>query len=293
MSSSHSVRPRRSCLYMPGANPRALKKASGLPADVLLLDLEDAVAPEAKVSSRDAVCAAVAAGLYGGREVVVRINGLETGWGSADLEAAVAAGADAILAPKIGSAADIARLDEAMTRAGAPADMALWAMIETPIAILNIGEIARSSEISRLSTLVVGTNDLAKDMGVDPEPDRLCFLSALTMTVLAARAFGLSAIDGVYNDIGNTPGLLEEARQGRQLGFDGKTLIHPAQLETANSVFAPDPGQLADARAIIEAFALPENRGKGVIKVNGRMTELLHLEQARRLVALDEAISNL
>ena len=293
MSSSHSVRPRRSCLYMPGANPRALEKASGLPADVLLLDLEDAVAPEAKAPSRDAVCAAVAAGLYGGREVVVRINGLETGWGSADLEAAVAAGADAILAPKIGSAADIATLDEAMTRAGAPADMALWAMIETPIAILNIGEIARSSETSRLSTLVVGTNDLAKDMGVDPEPDRLCFLSALTMTVLAARAFGLSAIDGVYNDIGNTPGLLEEARQGRQLGFDGKTLIHPAQLETANSVFAPDPGQLADARAIIEAFALPENRGKGVIKVNGRMTELLHLEQARRLVALDEAISDL
>jgi citrate lyase subunit beta/citryl-CoA lyase len=278
---------------MPGANARALEKASGLPADVLLLDLEDAVAPEAKVSARDAVCDAVAARPYGRREVVIRINGLETGWGSADLEAAVAAGADAILAPKVGSAADIAALGDAMTRAGAPADMALWAMIETPIAILNLGEIARSSEISRLSTLVVGTNDLAKEMGVDPEPDRLCFLTALTMTVLAARAFGLAAIDGVYNDIGNTPGLLADARQGRQLGFDGKTLIHPSQLETANSVYAPDPGQLAEARAIIEAFALPENRGKGVIKVNGRMTELLHLEQARRMVTLDEAISDL
>ena len=291
--SSQSVHPRRSCLYMPGANARALEKAAGLPADVLLLDLEDAVAPEAKVSARDAVCAAVTARPYGRREVVVRINGLATEWGSADLAAAVAAGADAILAPKVGSAADIAGLDEAMTRAGAPDSMALWAMIETPIAILNIAEIARSSDSSRLSALVVGTNDLAKEMRVHPDPDRQCFLSALTMTVLAARAFDLSAIDGVFNDIGNANGLLHEARQGRRLGFDGKTLIHPSQLETANSVFAPDPEALSDARAVIEAFDLPENRGKAVIKVNGRMTELLHLEQARRLVALDEAINAL
>jgi citrate lyase subunit beta/citryl-CoA lyase len=278
---------------MPGANARALDKAAGLPADVLLLDLEDAVAPDAKIAARDAVCHAVAARPYGRREVVVRINGLETGWGSADLEAAVAAGADAILAPKVASAADIARLDEAMTGAGAPADMALWAMIETPLAIMNIAEIAGSAAVSRLSTLVVGTNDLAKDMRVHPDPDRQCFLSALSTTVLAARAFGLTAIDGVYNAIGDSQGLIAETRQGRQLGFDGKTLIHPSQIETANRVFAPDPGELVDARAVIEAFDLPENRGKGVITVNGRMTELLHLEQARRLVALDEAINAL
>ena len=214
-----TVRPRRSCLYMPGANSRALAKASGLPADVLLLDLEDAVAPEAKVTARDAVCAAVNAGPYGRREVVVRINGLETEWGRADLEAAVAAGADAILAPKVASAGDISRIDEAMTSAGASADTALWAMIETPLAILNIGEIARSSGTSRLATLVVGTNDLAKEMRVQPDAGRQCFLSALSMTVLAARAFALSVIDGVFNDIGNMPGLVEEARQGRLEGW--------------------------------------------------------------------------
>jgi citrate lyase subunit beta/citryl-CoA lyase len=278
---------------MPGANERALVKAAQLPADALLLDLEDAVAPEAKQVAREAVCAAVSGRPYGKREVVVRINGLTTEWGSADLEAAVAAGPDAILAPKVDSVAAVEALSAAMDSAGAPASMALWAMIETPTAILSIREIAACGASTRLGVLVMGTNDLAKEMLVSPTDDRQCFLAALSMTVLAARANGLSVIDGVYNEIGNADGLRAESLQGRQLGFDGKTLIHPSQLETANAVFAPEPSDIQQARAVIEAFELAENHGKGVIKVNGKMTELLHLEQARRLVALDEAISSL
>ncbi len=290
---SPSLRPRRSCLYMPGANQRALEKAASLPADVLLLDLEDAVAPEAKPAAREAVCAAVAARPYGRREVVARINALATPWGHDDLAAAVAAGVDGILAPKVDSAATIAELDQALSAAAAPAEMTLWAMIETPKAILDIGEIAACGRSSRLDALVMGTNDLAKEMGVQPDSQRQCFLAALSMTVMAARAHGLTVIDGVYNDIGNADGLAAEARQGRQLGFDGKSLIHPSQLATANAVYAPDPEALAQAHAVIEAFALPENQGKGVITVNGRMTELLHLEQARHLVALEAAIQAL
>ncbi len=291
--SSQSVRPRRSCLYMPGANQRALEKAASLPADVLLLDLEDAVAPEAKTDARSAVCAAVRARTYGRREVVVRINGLDTAWGAEDLAAAVAAGADGILAPKVDSAEDIARLDEAMSAAGAAPDMALWAMVETPQAILAVADLANCAAATRLDVLVMGTNDLAKEMRVIPGADRQCFITALTMTVLAARAHGLSVIDGVYNDIGNNAGLIAETEQGRQLGFDGKTVIHPSQLDAANAVFAPTPDELAEAQAVIAAFELPENRGSGVIKVNGRMTELLHLDQARRLVATNAAISAL
>ena len=287
------ARPRRSCLYMPGANQRALQKAESLPADVLLLDLEDAVAPEAKVGARQAVCEAVSRRPYGAREVVVRINGLGTPWGPDDLEAVVASGADGLLAPKVETEDDVRKLDDALSAAGAPGDFGLWAMIETPMAILNLRDIAACARDSRLTVLVVGTNDLAKDLQVQATADRQAFLPALTMTVMSARAFGLSVLDGVFNDIGDSDGFEREARQGLALGFDGKTLIHPSQLATANTVFAPTLSALEEARAVIAAFDRPENAGKGVITVDGRMTELLHLEQARRVVAMDEAISAL
>jgi citrate lyase subunit beta/citryl-CoA lyase len=288
MSSLH--RPRRSCLYMPGANARALAKARELPADTLILDLEDAVAPEAKEDARGAVAAALAAGGYGNRELVVRMNGLESGWGRADLAMAAASGAAAVLAPKVTSARDIERLEAALKSAGAPEDFALWIMIETPLAILNIREIAAAAIGSPLTTLVMGTNDLAKEYRARMTPDRLAFQAALQLSVAAARAYGLAAIDGVYNDIKNEEGFRAECEQGRDLGFDGKTLIHPSQLDAANRIFAPSGHDVEQAKAVIEAFANPANAGRGVLKVNGKMTELLHLEEARRIVATDEAI---
>lgn len=286
-------RPRRSCLYMPGANQRALGKAANLPADVLLLDLEDAVTPDAKVSARQAVCDAVRSGAYGAREVVVRVNALATPWGHEDLVAAIAAGADGILAPKVERAEDVEELDAALAAAGAGERTGLWVMIETPLGVLSLREIAACAPTTRLSALVVGTNDLAKEMQIQATPDRLGFLAPLTMTVLAARANGLSVLDGVYNDIADAAGFEAEARQGLALGFDGKTLIHPSQLALANEVFGPTADALADAEAVIAAFQQPENRDVGVIKVNGRMTERLHLEQALHLVALRDAIATL
>ncbi|MAN66315.1 CoA ester lyase [uncultured Hyphomonas sp.] len=283
-------RPRRSCLYMPGANERALEKAKTLPADTVIMDLEDAVAPEAKETARDTIRAAVTAGGYGHREIVVRMNGLDTEWGQADLKMAVEAGAHALLAPKVIDGSDIDRLDDAMSRAGAPAEMGLWVMIEMPKAILNIQDIAEAVGRTRMTTFVMGTNDLAKEYRARMTPDRLAFQTALGMSMAAARAYNIVAIDGVYNDIKNEQGLIDECEQGRDLGFDGKTLIHPSQLDTANRVFAPSPHDVEHAQAVIEAFADPENAGKGVLKVNGKMTELLHLDEARRTVAMDEAI---
>ena len=283
-------RPRRSCLYMPGANERALEKAKTLPADTVIMDLEDAVAPEAKETARDTIRAAVTAGGYGHREIVVRMNGLDTEWGQADLKMAVEAGADALLAPKVIDGSDIDRLDDAMSRAGAPAEMGLWVMIEMPKAILNIQDIAEAVGRTRMTTFVMGTNDLAKEYRARMTPDRLAFQTALGMSMAAARAYNIVAIDGVYNDIKNEQGLIDECEQGRDLGFDGKTLIHPSQLDTANRIFAPSPHDVEHAQAVIEAFADPENAGKGVLKVNGKMTELLHLDEARRTVAMDEAI---
>jgi citrate lyase subunit beta/citryl-CoA lyase len=288
MSTAH--RPRRSCLYMPGANARAMEKAREIPADTLILDLEDAVAPEAKGEARGAIAAALKAGGYGPRELVVRMNGLDTEWGHADLEMAVAAGAHAVLAPKVTSARDIERLDAALGKAGAGEGFALWVMIEMPLAILNIKEIAAAKVGSRLTTFVMGTNDLAKEYRARMTPDRLAFQTALQLSVAAARAYGLTAIDGVYNDIKNEAGFAAECEQGRDLGFDGKTLIHPSQVETCNRVFAPSRHDVEQAQAVIEAFADPANAGKGVLKVNGKMTELLHLDEARRTVAMDEAI---
>lgn len=290
MSPMVKFRPRRSCLYLPGANLRALEKAKTLPADMLILDLEDSVAPDLKTGARDAVCSLVADQGYGKREVVIRTNGLDTAWGADDLAAAVKAGPQGVLVPKVTSAEDVLELDQILDRSGASAELGLWVMIEMPLAILNIGAIAAACKSTRLTGLVLGLNDLAKELNATPTPDRSAFQVAMALTLAAARAHGLIAIDGVYNDIVNEPGLVAECEQSRVMGFDGKTLIHPAQLDTANRVFSPDPEEIAHARAIIAAFALPENQGRGVIKVDGQMTELLHLQQAQRLLVVADAI---
>ncbi len=286
------ARPRRSCLYMPGANLKALEKARTLPADVLLLDLEDSVAPETKEIARAQVANAVAAGGYGKREVIVRINALATPWGRDDIAAAAAAHPDGVLAPKVETGEQVVQSDDALTEAGLADEAALWVMIETPRAILNIAEIAAAARATRLACFVLGLNDLAKETRARPGANRAPFFAALSLAVTAARAESLTAIDGVYNDIADTAGFEAECRQGLEFGFDGKTLIHPSQIETANTIFAPTTDEVARARAVIAAFALPENAGKGVIKVDGRMTELLHLDEARRVVAVAQAIES-
>ncbi|MBD3728337.1 MAG: CoA ester lyase [Sphingomonadales bacterium] len=288
---TNPFRPRRSCLFMPASNPRALEKAKALPADMVIFDLEDAVAPDAKEQARAAACAAVAAGGYGAREVLVRINALDTPWGEADIAALATSGADGILVPKIGTGDDIARLDQALAAARAPLSMGLWVMIETPLAVLNIAAIAAHAAGTRLAGFVIGTNDMAKDMLARPTPDRAAFQTALSLCVMAARAHGLAAIDGVYNDFSDPAGLEAECVQGRVLGFEGKSLIHPAQVEIANRVFAPGADELEQARAIVAAFADPSSDGLGAINVNGKMVERLHLAQAERLLAFEAAIS--
>jgi citrate lyase beta subunit len=278
------IRPRRSCLYMPGDNARALEKAKGLPADMLIFDLEDAVPPGAKDAARTAVVAAVNAGGYGDREIVLRINSIDTAWAAQDIAAVASTKAGGILIPKIQSAADIMQVNEALSAAGAAEEMTIWAMIEMPRAILNIADIAATSAVTRLGGFVMGTNDLAKEMRAAITPDRAALQTALSLAVIAARSHGLIAIDSVYNDYNDADGLDTECRQGRILGFDGKTCIHPAQIEITNRIFAPSPDEIDEAKAIIAAFALPENKGKGVITVGGKMTELLHLEQARQVL---------
>lgn len=275
---------------MPGANPKALEKARTLPADVLIFDLEDSVAPEAKAEARQTVKAAVLGGGYGSREVVIRVNALSTPWGYDDVQAAVAAHPSAILFPKIETADDIVKAQDVMAVERGRA-IGLWAMIETPLSILNIRDIAAQARQTRLEAFVMGTNDLAKDMRCAQTPDRLPFLAALSLTVTAARAYAITPIDGVYNDIQNTEGFADICRQGLSLGFDGKTLIHPTQIEPCNEIFAPTAQEIAWAHGVIAAFAAPENAGKGVLKVDGKMTELLHLEQAKRIVAIAEAIA--
>ncbi|MGV6807208.1 MAG: HpcH/HpaI aldolase/citrate lyase family protein [bacterium] len=283
-------RPRRSCLYMPGANERALKKARTLPADVVIFDLEDAVAPDSKQQARDNIAEAVRQGGYGASEIVIRINALDTPWGEDDLAMAVSANPDGILVPKVISGAMVREIDQALSNAGAEPDLALWANIEMPLAILNIKEIAEASGDSRLKGFVMGTNDLCKEMNAINKPGREALLTALFMTNAAAKSCGLFAIDAVFNSFRDMDGLRAECQQARMFGFDGKSLIHPAQLDTANDVFSPNPDDVAQARAIIDAFALPENQNKGAIKVNGEMVELLHCEQAQRLVDIDRAI---
>lgn len=288
-----TIRPRRSVLYMPGSNARALEKARGIAADALILDLEDAVAPDAKATARKQVCAAVKAGGYGPRELVIRINALDTPWGREDLAAAAEAAPDAILLPKPSAGTAIADMNAAMLEAGAPDRTRLWAMVETPLAILNIAEIAATAHMggSRLACLVIGTNDLVKETRVDLSANRRPALYWLSATVTAARAYGLDVLDGVYNNFKDAEGFASECVHGRKLGFDGKTLIHPDQVAKANEVFAPPSAEVEFARKIVAAFDLPENSGKGVITVDGRMVELLHAEMARRTLAIAAAIA--
>ena len=292
MLENSNFRPRRTCLYMPGANQRALEKAKTLDADTVIFDLEDAVAPELKDEARENVCAAVESKSYGFREVVVRINGLDTEWGKADLEAMMISNPDAILAPKVDTQEDIFQLSAAMDQADQGVDTKLWVMIETPQAIMNIREIGAAANATRLSVFVMGTNDLAKEMFAVSSPQREAFQYALSCTLMAARANGLLAIDGVFNDINDSDGLLQECKQGKLLGFDGKSVIHPSQLATTARVFSPTEEEIIQSRAIVEAFMQPENQSKGAIKVNGKMTERLHLEQAERIIAIAEAIEN-
>ena len=287
-------RPRRSALYMPGFNARALEKARLLPADVLILDLEDAVAPESKAIARSQVHAAVTAGGYGRREIVIRINAEGTPWFEADLAAAISAAPDAILIPKAGSPADVAAIGRRMHASKAAARTQLWAMIETPLGILNAAEIARAAVThpeSRLSLLVLGTNDLAKETRAEIVPERWTMLPWLMTCVAAARAHGLEILDGAYNNFRDESGLRREAEQGKEMGMDGKTVIHPDQVVPVNQIFSPSPADVAAARRVIEAFALPGNKGRGVITVDGRMVELLHAEMAARTVAIADIIA--
>jgi citrate lyase subunit beta / citryl-CoA lyase len=246
--------------------------------------------PDAKGAARSSVAAAVASQAYGKREIIVRINSLDTEWAAQDITNIAAVQPDGILLPKVKSCNDIIQANAALTAAGANEALGLWAMIEMPAAILNIANIASMSQSTRLCGFVMGTNDLGKELHAVSTPDRAAFQTALSLTVAAARSHGLSAIDSVYNDYQDIAGLETECHQGRILGFDGKSLIHPAQLEAANRIFAPDPDEVETARAIIASFAKPENVGKGVITFNGKMTEVLHLEQARRLLAMHDAI---
>ena len=291
MTTDATLRPRRSVLYMPGANERALEKAKGLAADALILDLEDAVAPDAKAEARDRVCAAAASGEYGRREVAIRANGLDTQWHADDVAAVAAAGPDAIVIPKIGSVDDVRAIEAALERGGAPDRTKIWAMVETPAAMLHAEEIAGCSE--RLTVLVMGTNDLAKELHAAHVPGRQPLLTGLGLCLLAARATGKVILDGVYNDISNEQGFLDECHQGKQMGFDGKTLIHPSQLEPCNEVFAPSADEIAAAEEIIGAFEEAEREGRGVVTVRGRMIENLHVDQARQTLAQAAAIAEL
>ncbi len=278
---------------MPGSNARALEKARTLGADSLILDLEDAVAPDAKADARAQVVAAVKEGGYGAREVIIRVNGLATEWGEADIEAAVAAGPDAILVPKIETAAEVDRASSLLDKAGAGAGMQLWAMMETPLAMLQAQEIAARASQTRMTTWVMGTNDIAKELRCAHTPERQPMMTSLGLCLLAARAYGLTILDGVYNDIKDEEGFAAICAQGRDLGFDGKTLIHPSQLAPCNRIFSPEPAEVAFARQVIDAFKAPENAGKGVLKVEGRMVELLHAEIAERTVTIADAIAKL
>jgi citrate lyase subunit beta/citryl-CoA lyase len=283
-----SQKRRRSVLYVPAGNARALEKAASLPCDAVILDLEDAVAPEAKDAARIAARAAIDSGGFASKEVVVRINGFgDDGALADDLAAILPAGPDAILFPKIGLAEDAHRAELALAAQSAPEHVKLWLMIETPLAVMDIGRIAglAAAEGARLDCLVMGTNDLAKAMRLRATPSRLALLHALSATVIAARAYGIDVLDGVFGDVKNLAGFESEALQGKGLGFDGKTLIHPAQIAVANRVFSPSLAELAEARAIIAAFEAPENAGKAVLLVDGQMVEHLHYEMARRVLA--------
>ncbi|QIG46232.1 CoA ester lyase [Nocardioides anomalus] len=274
---------------MPASNERALEKAKTIPCDALILDLEDAVAPDAKPAAREAACAAAASGEYGRRTVTIRVNGIGTEWHDADLEAAAQAGPAAVVVPKVGSADEVRTLVAKLEAAGAPDHTVLWAMVETPRAILGALAIATASE--RLGAFVMGTNDLVKELYAEHVPGRAPILPSLHTALLAGRAAGIAVLDGVHNDVKDTDGFLAECRQGRELGFDGKTLIHPGQVEGANAAFAPSEQAVEDARGLIQAFE--DGQGSGVVTHNGRMVEQLHVDSARRTLAIHEAIAAL
>lgn len=285
-----TIRPRRSALYMPGANARALEKAQSLSADCLILDLEDAVAPDAKQAARAQICTALQTGDYGVRERIVRVNGLDTVWGKDDVAALAAlpdeARPDAILAPKVSTPQEIDALVALL-----PPACALWIMIETPQAIFNVQALAAKAAHTPLSVFVMGTNDLAKELRATLVKGRAPLMSALSMALMAARQYGLGILDGVFNDIADEDGFAAECQQGADMGFDGKTLIHPSQLAPCNEIFAPSPEDVAQARDVVAAFAAPENAGQGVLKVNGKMTEILHRDMAARILAIADAIA--
>ena len=283
-------RPARSCLYVPASNEKALNKASVLGPDTFFFDLEDAVLPEQKSASRTALATVLTAHDYAPRRVFIRVNGLDTSWGMDDLKMAIAARPDGIVVPKINCGDDITRVNQALDDLGADPNLAVWAMIETPLAILNLKEIAQNGQTTRLSGLVMGTNDLAKECRATPTLDRMSLLPYLALTLAAARSFDLVAIDGVFNNITYGNGLLAECVQGKALGFDGKSLIHPRQIDICHEVFSPSKEELAQARTIVAAFDDPANKGKGVLNINGEMTERLHLEQAQRLIKFDQDI---
>ncbi len=281
--------PRRSVLYMPGANDKALEKAKTLTTDAVIFDTEDSVAPDAKVAAREKVATAVTSGEYGLRELTIRVNSIETEWFEADVRSAAAAGPSAVVVPKISSVADVATVERLLESVGAPDYTKIWAMLETPAAMVNAVEIATCSE--RLEVLIMGTNDLAKELHAGLVPGRHPLLWGLATCVNAARFAGKVILDGVYNDIKNEAGFVDECRQGAEMGFDGKTLIHPSQLDVANAAFAPSPAEVETARRVIEAFETGIAEGKGVIQLDGKMIENLHVANAQRAIAISEAIA--
>jgi len=283
------IRPRRSVLFMPGSNPRALEKARALSADALIFDLEDAVAPEAKETARAAVVAAVTAGGYAPREIVLRVNPIDTVWGHADLATAASLPIDAVLLPKVENAERVRVALDLLDALGARPELSVWCMIETPLGVLAAGDIAAASP--RIAALVLGTSDLANDLHARPARDRLPLLTALGLVLLAARAYGRAVLDGVHLDLADADGFAAACRQGRDLGFDGKTLIHPDQIAPANAIFAPSAEEVARAGRLVGAYAEATASGKGAARFEGRLIEALHVAEARRTLALAAAIS--
>lgn len=287
---SDDLRPRRSVLYMPAANARALEKAQSIPCDAIIFDLEDAVAPDAKDMARGQACAAVTSGRYGTRELTIRCNGLDTLWGAADVAVAAQAAPSAVVIPKVGNVEYLGRIDAALIAAGAPATTRIWAMVETPEAVFNVREIAA---YPRVAALVMGTNDLAKELRAQQVKGRAPLLPHLATALLAARLAGKVILDGVYNDVRDTEGFEVEARQGFELGFDGKTLVHPGQVDSTNAIWAPSEADIDLARRTIAAFEEAEADGRGVVTVDGKMIENLHVDNARRTLAVADAIAAL
>lgn len=287
------IRPRRSVLFMPGSNARALEKARNLPADGIILDMEDSVAPEQKPLAREQIASAVAAKGFGKREIIIRTNNLESPWWMDDMAMAAKAQPDGILVPKVSSADDVQKIAARLSELKADPSISVWAMIETPIAILRAHEIAAQArdDKTRLAGFIMGPNDIARETRMRMLPGRAAMLPLFTHCIVAARAFGLEILDGPYNDIGDTAGFSRECAQGRDMGFDGKTLIHPGQIDAANAAYTPPPEEVARARKIIGAFDAPENQTKGVVQLDGQMVERLHVEMAKRTIAIADAIA--